>query len=225
VTPEEPQSLQESPAPATHREGDGIKIIRALVAGLARFMSGVGVRWVGCEPDVRQRVYFANHTTHLDGVVIWASLPTPVRKLTRPVASLDFWTRGRVRRYLADKVLGAVLIAPKKPTIRNNPLTDMITALGDRQSLILFPEGDGQTGIDLAPFKSGLFHLAKWRPDVEFVPVLVENLNRIVPKGEILPVPLLGYISFGAPIRYEDGEEKTAFLERAQAAVKALQQP
>jgi 1-acyl-sn-glycerol-3-phosphate acyltransferase len=198
---------------------------KAFVAALARFISGVNVRWIGCEPDVRQRVYFANNNTYFDPLIIWASLPPAVRELTRPVAARDYWTGGRLRRYLADKILSAVLIEGKKPTVRDNPLTDMINALGDRHSLIIFPEGDRPAEIEIAPFRSGLFHLAKWRPDVEFVPVLVENLNRIVPKGEILPLPLMGYVSFGAPVKYEGEEDKHTFLERAQAAVKALQLP
>lgn len=99
----------------------------------------------------------------------------------------------------------------------------MLNALGSKYSLIIFPEGGRQTGGEMAPFKGGLFHLAKDRPDVEFVPVLIENLNRILPKGEILPVPLLGGISFGEPIKLEKGEEKSSFLTRAQSAIKALQ--
>lgn len=199
-------------------------MIQTLLVGLTKLISGASVRWVGCEPSVRQRVYFANHTSNLDAVVIWSSLPPLMRVLTRPVAARDYWTGGRIRLYLANHVFRAVLIERKKPTARDNPLTDMLNALGDRHSLIIFPEGGRQAGTEIAPFKSGLFHLAKERPDVEFVPVLIENLNRILPKGEILPVPLLGGVNFGAPVKLEPGEDKTAFLGRAQAAVQALQQ-
>jgi len=194
----------------------------AWLVALAKLISGAQVRWIGCAPDVRQRVYFANHTSNLDGLVVWASLPPPVRAVTRPVGARDYWSKGPLRRFLAGKVLNAVLIERKKPTAHDNPLADMLAALGDRYSLIIFPEGGRQTGLELAPFKSGLFHLAKDRPEVEFVPVLIENLNRILPKGEFLPVPLLGSVSFGAAIRLETGEGKARFLERAQAAVKAL---
>ncbi len=199
-------------------------MIKTLLVALAKLVSGANVRWVGCAPDIRQRVYFANHTSNLDALVIWASLPPLVRDLTRPVAARDYWIKDPLRRHLANHVLHAVLIERKKPTVRDNPLADMLAALGDRHSLIIFPEGGRQTGTDLAPFKAGLFHLAKDRPDVEFVPVLIENLNRILPKGEFLPVPLLGSVSFGPPIKLEAGEGKVGFLERAQAAVKALQQ-
>ena len=195
----------------------------ALLAVLAKFITGANAHWVGCEPDIRQRVYFANHTSNLDALVIWSSLPPLVRSVTRPVAARDYWIKGLARPYLANHVFNAVLIERKKPTVHDNPLTDMLTALGDRYSLIIFPEGGRQSGGEMAPFKGGLYHLAKNRPDVELVPVRVENLNRILPKGEFLPVPLLGGITFGAPIRLEKSEGKDSFLNRAQTAVKALQ--
>jgi len=198
-------------------------MMKALLAAIAKLITGASARWVGCEPDVRQRIYFANHTSNLDALVIWASLPPPMRELTRPVAARDYWIKGPVRRYLANHLFNAVLIERKKPTAHDNPLVDMLAALGDRHSLIIFPEGGRQTGEEMAPFKGGLFHLAKDRPDVEFVPVLIENLNRILPKGEFLPVPLLGGVSFGSPMKLENGEGKDSFLTRAQAAVKALQ--
>jgi 1-acyl-sn-glycerol-3-phosphate acyltransferase len=194
----------------------------ALLAATARFISGATARWAGCVPDVRQRIYFANHTSNLDALVVWASLPPHVRALTRPVAARDYWSKGRLRPYLANQVLHAVLIERKRPTAHNNPLADMLDALGNRYSLIIFPEGGRQAGTEMAPFKGGLFHLAKDRPDVEFIPVLIENMNRILPKGEFLPVPLLGSVSFGAPMKLEPGEEKTVFLKRAQTAVQSL---
>jgi 1-acyl-sn-glycerol-3-phosphate acyltransferase len=197
-------------------------VIKQLVIAVAKLVSGSNIRWQGCEPELRQRVYFANHTSNLDALVIWAALPPALRKLTRPVAARDYWINNWVKRYLANQVFNAVLIERKKPTQTDNPLTDMLNALGKTHSLIIFPEGGRQASGEMAPFKGGLFHLAKDRPDVEFVPVLVENLNRILPKGEFLPVPVLGSVTFGAPLKLETGEPKDAFLLRAQNAVKAL---
>jgi 1-acyl-sn-glycerol-3-phosphate acyltransferase len=189
---------------------------------VARLASGSNIRWHGCEPDVRQRVYFANHTSNLDALVIWAALPPAVRDLTRPVAARDYWATNWIKRYLANKVFNALLIERKKPTKSDNPLADMLNALGQTHSLIIFPEGGRQASGEMAPFMGGLFHLVKDRPDVEFVPVMVENLNRILPKGEFLPVPVLGSVTFGVPIKLEAGEQKEAFLRRAEDAVKAL---
>lgn len=193
-----------------------------LVAGALRLFSGSVARWQGCGPELKQRVYFANHTSNLDGPVLWASLPPPVRALTRMVAAKDYWSMSRLRMKLACDVFNALLIERKQVTWEANPLDDMVNALGERHSLIIFPEGGRQTTPEPQPFKPGLFHLAKKRPDVELVPVWMENLNRILPKGEILPVPMLGSVTFGAPIRLEDGETKPDFLARAREAVLAL---
>jgi 1-acyl-sn-glycerol-3-phosphate acyltransferase len=201
-----------------------LRMIRSLIAGSLRVFSGSVARWQGCAPEPVQRVYFANHTSNLDGPVLWASLPAPVRELTRLIGAKDYWTVGRVRPFLAFRVFNAVLIERKKPTPECNPLDDMINALGDRHSLILFPEGSRHNQPEPQPFKPGLFHLAKKRPDVQFVPVWMENLNRILLKGEVLPVPVLGSVTFGEPIRLNDGEAKPDFLVRAREAVLALRQ-
>ena len=193
-----------------------------VIVVLARLLSGANVRWVGSPPNARQRIYFANHTSNLDTLVLWAALPPEARAQTRPVAARDYWTTGRLRPYLAKRIFNAVLIERKKVTAHNNPIEQMLAALEEKCSLIIFPEGGRQVGPAMAPFKSGLYHLAKKRPDVEFIPVLIDNLNRILPKGEVLPVPVLSCISFGAPIRLEDEETKAAFLERARAAVNRL---
>ena len=203
-----------------------------LLAGIARGISGVQVQWAGCEPDERQRVYFANHTSHLDFVVLWSALPSDIRAVTRPIAAKDYWDETPLRRYLAEKVFHAVLLERGSLAKAKNPdeahfvgrhlIEDMAAALGDRNSLILFPEGTRGTGEKIAPFRSGLYHLALRRPDVELVPAYLENLNRILPKGEFLPVPMLSLLTFGKPIQVAPGEEKDAFLERAREAVSGL---
>jgi len=94
--------------------------------------------------------------------------------------------------------------------------------MGSRHSLIVFPEGTRSVNGEVAMFKSGLYHLAQVRPDVELVPVHLENLNRILPKGESLPVPMLSRLVFGAPIGVREGETKEEFLTRARAALVQL---
>src|SRR5438477_2096139 len=81
-----------------------------LLALIAKILSGASVRWVDCQPDTCQRVYFANHTSHLDALVLWSSLPPAVRRVTRPVAAKDYWEKGVVRPYLAQHVFDALLI-------------------------------------------------------------------------------------------------------------------
>ena len=156
--------------------------------------------------------------------MLWAALPQVIRARTRLVAAHDYWTANLLRQHIARQVFNAVLIERKKPTPDCNPLEDMLAAMGQEHSLIIFPEGGRFAGPDPQPFKAGLYHLAKRRPDVELVPVWMENLNRILPKGEVLPAPLLGSLTFGAPLRLEEGEPKPTFLERARSAVMALRE-
>ena len=193
-----------------------------IIVILVKLISGANVRWAGCVPDVRQRVYFANHTSHLDAAVVWASLPAEMRALTRPVAAKDYWIKGKLRPYLANRVFKAVLIEREKISAHDNPIDHLVEALGQRHSLIIFPEGTRSLTGEIGTFKSGLYHLAKRRPEIEYVPVLIDNLNRVLPKGEFLAVPLLSSISFGAPLHLGVDESKQGFLERARAAVVNL---
>jgi 1-acyl-sn-glycerol-3-phosphate acyltransferase len=202
--------------------------LASLLAGLARLISGVQVRWLDSRPDTRQRIYFSNHTSHLDAVVLWASLPPEVRALARPVAAQDYWEKTAARQYLASAVFHAVLInrnpqgSERSLAAAQAVMERMVEALGDRHSLIVFPEGTRGSGEEIAPFKSGLYHLAQRRPDVELLPVFLENLNRILPKGEVLPVPVLSSATFGPPLHLGPGEPKREFLERAREAVRRL---
>jgi 1-acyl-sn-glycerol-3-phosphate acyltransferase len=197
-------------------------MIGSFLAGLARLLTGARAHWRGCDPENRQRVYFANHTSNLDFVLLWASLPYFLRRVTRPVAAQDYWRGGMVREFLARRVFRAVLIERRRVTKENNPLQPMIQALGAGQSLIIFPEGTRHPDGEVGEFKPGVFHLAKTCPNVEFVPVFIENLNRVLPKGEIFPVPILCSVNFGAPLHLHANEGKAEFLERARAAMLSL---
>ncbi len=191
------------------------------IATVARLVSGFTVRWIDSHPDTCQRVYFANHTSHLDAVVLWACLPAELRLLTRPVAAADYWGKSNFRRFLASS-FNAMLIDRKEIKVHQSPVELMIREIQDIYSLIVFPEGSRAPDGEMSEFKSGLYYLAKKRPDLELMPVYMDNMNRILPRGEFLPVPLLSSITIGHPIFLEAGEQKADFLHRAREAVRAL---
>lgn len=204
-------------------------MIAAAIATFARVVSGASARWLE-PPSGKQRVYFANHGSHLDFVVIWAALPPHLRRRTRPVAGVDYWGKGAVRRYLATRVFNAILIERPgasgggSPGTASRAIEQIAEGMGGDHSIIVFPEGTRSLTGELLPFKSGIYHLARLKPDLELVPVHLANMNRILPKGEFLPVPLLGRVVFGTPLTVGPDEDKAAFLTRAREALIALQE-
>lgn len=199
------------------------QVVASGVTAFARLLTGVRGNWVGCVPDARPRVYFANHSSHGDFVLIWSVLPRSLRSITRPVAGADYWLKGRLRRFLGERVFRAVLFDRTASMREADPIGRMVAALDEHASLILFPEGTRNTGGQaLLPFKAGLYHLAKARLDVEFVPVWIDNLNRVMPKGEMIPLPLLCTVTFGAPLRLDNGEGRAAFIERSRNSLLGL---
>ena len=121
------------------------KITGLGLAGLARLLAGASIRWIASQPDTCQRVYFANHTSHLDALLIWASLPRRVREITRPVAAKDYWSRGALRRWLAEEVFNAILIDRTDIKVHQSPVDLMLRQAGSTKSLIVFPEGSRST--------------------------------------------------------------------------------
>jgi 1-acyl-sn-glycerol-3-phosphate acyltransferase len=191
------------------------------LVGLVRLLVGAYPRWVGCTQEPRQRIHFANHTSHIDTVALWAALPRQLRERTHPVAARDYWGTG-FRRYVATKTLRAVLIDRTRADKTTDPLEPLLEVLAEGDSLILFPEGTRGTGALPGPFKSGLYRLAQAMPRVELVPVYLENLHRSLPRGAFLPIPLTCTVRFGAPLASIVGETREAFLERARAEVVKL---
>ncbi|MDQ0469403.1 lysophospholipid acyltransferase family protein [Labrys wisconsinensis] len=196
-------------------------LVRRFLIVLVRLLVGARSEWQGCKPDTIRRIYFANHSSHFDTIAVMAALPWPVRRLTHPVAARDYWGKTKLRRFIAETVLRAVLI-DRKPEPGSEPLAPIERLLETGRSILIFPEGTRAEGDEVAEFRSGLFRLGQRFPDVELVPVYLDNLQRILPKGSMLPVPITCTARFGASLHVEEGEDKAAFLRRARAAVLAL---
>jgi 1-acyl-sn-glycerol-3-phosphate acyltransferase len=241
------------------------KLMGYFLLGLVRVLTGSQARWYGCPPKAEQRIYFANHQSHADLVMIWAALPEELRSITRPIAARDYWTKSPFRQWITTAVFNAIYVerqaatpgpaagtapvgpapdagsappggpdpaseAPPSPEAlraalpEGDPLAPLVRALESGDSIIIFPEGTRGHGDDPQPFKSGLFRLAQMFPQVVLVPAWINNVQRVIPKGEVVPVPILCSVTFGAPIALEPGEERRPFLDRARHAVMALRE-
>lgn len=193
-----------------------------VLVGLTKLLVGAYPRWLGCAPTDAQRIYFANHGSHLDTVALWAALPPALRRRTRPVAARDYWGGGGLKGAIAHRGLNVVLIERQRGQGDGNPLQPLFDALAAGESLILFPEGTRNDEALPGPFRAGLYHLAQRFPQVELVPVYLDTTRRSLPKGSLLPVPLICTVRFGSPLVPLADEERAAFLERARTAVVSL---
>ncbi len=214
------------------------RAMNLFLLGLVRVLTGAQARWHGCPPKVEQRIYFANHQSHADLVLIWAALPQELRSITRPIAAKDYWTRTPLRKWITTAVFNAIYVdrggarplpgaeasdtQPVEPAA--DPLAPLVEALESGDSIILFPEGTRGHAEEPQAFKAGLYNLALKFPQVVLVPAWINNVQRVMPKGEVVPVPILCSVTFGEPIRLEAGEERRAFLDRARQAVIALRE-
>lgn len=251
------------------------KLMSFFLLALVRFLTGSQARWYGCPPKAEQRIYFANHQSHADLVMIWAALPHELRSITRPIAARDYWTQTPFRQWITTAVFNAVYVtrqaappaaggtaaspapdtaaaapapadladlataggpdpAPDRPQAEpspealraavqpDDPLAPLVQALASGDSIVIFPEGTRGHGDEPQPFKSGLYMLARMFPQVVLVPAWINNVQRVMPKGEVVPVPILCSVTFGAPIALAPGEERRPFLDRARRAVIAL---
>src|SRR5258708_14542302 len=195
-----------------------------VLVAIVKLLVGAYPRWIGCKPDAAQRLYFANHSSHIDTLAIWSALPIPLRKHTHPVAASDYWGSG-FRRYIATKALRAVLIDRVRAHADDNPLAPLIEVLNQGESLIIFPEGTRGKQPIPAAFKSGIYHLAAAFLQVQLIPVYLAHLTRSMPKGAVLPIPMTCTVRFGFPLVLAEGEAKDSFLVRAREAVVKLAGP
>ena len=191
--------------------------------GLIRVLTGAQARWYGCPPKAVQRIYFANHQSHADLVMIWAALPKELRHSTRAVAARDYWTQSAFKHWLTRAVFNVIYVSRER-SAQEDPLEPLAEALQGGDSLILFPEGTRGHSEDPQAFKAGLYNLAIRFPGVELIPAWIATVQRVMPKGEVVPVPVLCSVTFGAPLHVHPGEDRQAFLVRARAAVMALRE-
>jgi 1-acyl-sn-glycerol-3-phosphate acyltransferase len=194
-------------------------IARAL-AGAAKVLTGLSARWIDGAPKAEQTIFVANHSSHIDFVLVWSALPPDIRVRTRPVAADDYWSGAGIKGYLAVEVFRAVLINRHKSPDAPKPLEVMNQTLLSGDNLILFPEGTRNiTDETLLPLKRGVFELAREHPQARVVPVWIENLRRVLPKGAFIPVPLACTVSFGAPLPLGAEEPAQDYLERLRLAI------
>ncbi len=220
------QQIKDSDLPQSNIASHSVaRFIAFLTRRGARLLTGARSLWVGCQPELKQRIYFANHNSHIDFILLWSSLPKDMRRRTRPVAASDYWTKDGFRRFLIQDTFNGVTIKRNREN-DEDPLQPIKDVLKQGYSIIFFPEGTRnlEDDVELLPFKSGLYHLHREFPEVEIIPVWISNLKRVMPKGALVPLPLLSTVIFGAPLEQHMEMDKKEFLDYAQQQLLKLKE-
>ncbi|GAB3624004.1 lysophospholipid acyltransferase family protein [Mariniluteicoccus endophyticus] len=174
-------------------------------------------------------VLYANHSSHLDFLTLWALLPGDERRRVRPVAAADYWGSGW-KAAAAQRLFNPLLVergkgGPAQPRRPGGQVDRLCEALDAGDSLAIFPEGTRGDGERIADFQAGIARIAAARPDVPIIPVALANVGRILPKGSVVPVPVLVSATFLPPVVRGADEAEAGYLARArQALVDALQE-
>ena len=199
-------------------------MLDALLTELTRILTGLSVRVLDPAVLDTPSVYFANHGSHFDLLAVRAAMPDSLRPHVRPVAGREYWQAGRVREFLSRRLFNAILIDRRFSRRLAADLLQAVQAIHDGDSLLVFPEGTRGRGDQetVGRFGSGLFRLAQKRPDTPFVPIYLRNLNRLLPKGEIIPVPVLCTVTIGNALRKEPDEPRADFLARLRDSMVTL---
>src|SRR5688500_4781748 len=162
---------------------------------VVRFASG---RFLANE---KQFIIVANHNSHLDTMTIMASLPRNVIHKVKPVAAADHFGTTKLKARLSNYFINALLIQRKrdKENEENDPIFQMIKALDDGFSLIIFPEGTRGTPEVQQPLKPGVGIILSKRPAVKYIPAYMKGMGKAMPKDDSLIVPHISTLVYGKP--------------------------
>ena len=137
--------------------------------------------------------------------------------MTRPIAARDYWTTSPLKHWITREIFNAVYVEPRSAPTTQDPLEPLIEALRHGDSLVIFPEGTRGTRGRAAAVQVG--PVSRWPrqfPEVQLIPAWIDNVQRVMPKGEVVPVPILCTVTFGAPLALA-GRRGPARLPRPRA--------
>lgn len=157
----------------------------------------------------KQFIIVANHNSHLDTMSIMSSIPFRQLLKTHPVATAQYFGSKKWLVLLSNLFINTVLIKRKEELKISTEISSnegqqkalllLEEKLAKGHSLILFPEGTRGEPEKLQEFKKGIGVLLLNYPQIPYIPVYISGMGKILPKGEMLPVPFNAIVSIGKP--------------------------
>ncbi len=161
----------------------------------------------------------ANHSSHLDSVAALSLLPRALRRRTAVAAAADYFFATRPLACFSSLALGAF------PFHRQGAVSASLAHCGDLAddgySILIFPEGTRSPDGRLAPFKAGIGLLAR-ELGVPVVPIHLDGLHAILPKGRTRPRPGRFHARVGRPIEIDRSLTSAEAAEMLEARLREL---
>lgn len=185
----------------------------------------IGVRIIGSRKLQKydQFIIAANHNSHADAVTLMTAVPTNKLANTHPIAAADYFGKNKFTSFISWLFINVKLIPRKKSSDEDNdnPINIMDELLKKKKSIIIFPEGSRGKPGKLSPFKKGIGILSEKNQNVPIIPVYLEGISRVLPKGNKIILPSLTKIYFGEAIHITD-ESAEEIVERVEKAIHRL---
>lgn len=141
----------------------------------------------------------ANHSSHADTAVVYATMPPTLRRRVVAAAARDYFFNNGVRQ-VVSRVLFNTIPITREGVSSEDPLRHAVRALREGYGLLMFPEGTRSPNGEIGPFRSGIGRLIAQFPGLPVIPVAIIGTDRVLPKKATLPLPHPVQVRFGAPI-------------------------
>ena len=197
-----------------------IAMLVAVARPIARFFTGADILGREHLPVKGPAIVAANHSSHVDTLLLLTMFPARTLDRVRPAAAADYFLKGPVMSWFSRNIIGIVPVERKKAGMGEDVLAPLRDALAAGDIVIIFPEGTRGDGEAMAQLKSGVARLAEAFPDAPVTPAWLQGAGRVLPKGALLPVPMNCTVLVGEAMRWT-GERET-FMDDLRQRLETL---
>ncbi len=197
---------------------------RIVVRPLMRGFCGLRVTHGDRLPRAGPAILVANHNSHLDTLALFALFSSDEAGSLRSVAAQDYFRAGSLIGWIARRLLGAITVARAWRPAEGDPLAGCSSALDSGEILILYPEGTRGTPGRMSELKAGVAYLARRHPEVPVIPITLSGMDRVLPKGAAVPLPLTVAVNVGQPRCWAGGDCRD-FMAELRTALASTVEP
>ena len=148
-------------------------------------------------------VITANHSSHLDALVIASALSLRWRDQISPLAAGDYFFSSKTRAGLSAAILNALPIWRQRHRGQRHELGDLRDRLREQSAIyIVFPEGSRSRDGQLHEFKPGFATLVAGT-NIPVLPCYLSGSSAALPpdKGVVRPQKII--LQIGSPLTFE----------------------